>query len=473
VRYYLFFALTFFLTPCTSNLQARIIYVPQEFLTIQAGIDKSVNGDTVLVSDGIYTGEGNRGINFHGKAIVVMSKDGPEDCIIDCERGERGFYFDNGEDSRSVLQGFTIQNGYVENSYGGAIYCGSDPTIINNIIRLNEAGKGGGIYCENASPLILNNVITDNIAEGGFDGYGGGICCRSPVSPTISNNIVARNYAYLWGGGISCLDDASPTIVNNVVYDNEANMEGSGISSKFGSSPDISNSIIWVNWWNSEIYVDGWSSVRVTYCDVWGGWYSGLGNIDANPQFVNPSSDDFHLQSGSACIDKGGPSVLDACRPPGMGGGRSDMGAYGGEGNCWAWEFDGYIDLLIPSMGTVNVRRGDTLTFSSLIFNNTLSDLDGDYWLSMLTPDSSDVLISEDLLNHANPAAVQLSPHNFLDLSSQMIISDEADTGSYMLIGRVGLYPDRVMDEESFGFRVYTSRIIHVPGDYASSSGGE
>ena len=69
-----------------------------------------VYGVTVIVADGVYTGTGNRDIDFLGKAITVRSENGPNNCVIDCNGEGRGFEFRSGEDANSVLAGFTITN---------------------------------------------------------------------------------------------------------------------------------------------------------------------------------------------------------------------------------------------------------------------------------------------------------------------------------------------------------------------------
>ena len=183
MRFFLHFIPAVFLVICIVSLKADTIHVPVDQPTIQAGIDAAIYGDTVLVADGTYTGDGNRDIDFLGKAIVVMSEKGPNNCIIDCggiiAEPHRGFYFHSGEDTTSVLQGFTIKNGYQLNVSGGGIYCNTaSPTIKENIITQNECSgyaAGGGLYCENASPAIISNTITFNDLEiGEFGGIGGG-----------------------------------------------------------------------------------------------------------------------------------------------------------------------------------------------------------------------------------------------------------------------------------------------------------
>ncbi len=76
-------------------------------------------GDTVLLGDGVFTGWGNRNLDFQGKPITVCSRSrNPQTCIIDCgalggQAGlvQRGFLFSSGEDSLSVLRGVTVRAG--------------------------------------------------------------------------------------------------------------------------------------------------------------------------------------------------------------------------------------------------------------------------------------------------------------------------------------------------------------------------
>ena len=150
-----------------SPLSAAVIYVPSQYSNIQAGIDAASSGDTVLVADGTYTGSGNKNLDFQGVNRVLMSENGPADCIIDCEYSGRGFFFHSIETESSVIQGFTIINGYMLD--GGGIYCEfSSPTIRNCIIADCQAsGAGGGIRIIGFNPQIINCTIHNNYASTG------------------------------------------------------------------------------------------------------------------------------------------------------------------------------------------------------------------------------------------------------------------------------------------------------------------
>ncbi len=352
-----------------SACRADIITVdddgPADFNNIQAAIEDANDGDTVSVSDGIYTGDGNRDIDFLGKAITVRSENGPKNCIIDCQGSEahphRGFSFHSGEGPNSVLSGFTITNGWA--NLGGAIFCQmSSPGIQNNILsenyawgELNHTAFGGGICCLESSATITGNVITNNYAEG----RGGGIF-SDESSLVLVNNVIEKNNAFAlsgflllpgMGGGIDC-QYSSLVITNNTISGNRAHQagiteiypgEGGGIHC-LRSSLTILNTIL-RNDAPDEINFDAESTVNIAYSSIQGGWL-GQGNIDADPCFTDPNNGDHHLKSQagrwepstqvwiqdgvtSLCIDAG-----DLMSPIGLepfpNGGIINMGAYGG-----------------------------------------------------------------------------------------------------------------------------------------------
>ena len=151
---------------CGGAFAGQVITVdddgPADYSRIQDAIDATVDGDTILVADGIYTGEGNRDIDFGGKAVTVKSENGSENCIIDCNGTEnephRGFYFHNGEEANSILDGFTITGGYATAASSfGPIKPGSSVVPSQPL--------GGAIYCNNASPTITNCNIIRYIAS--------------------------------------------------------------------------------------------------------------------------------------------------------------------------------------------------------------------------------------------------------------------------------------------------------------------
>lgn len=330
--------------------------------TIQAGIDSSSSGDTVLVASGTYTGVGNRDIDFNGKAILVTSEKGADSTVIDCQRSGRGFTFHSGEDSLSVLSGLTITNGnegwgggvscsdtssptianciFLKNraaaGFGGGIICieSSSPTIVNCLMRGNSAfHSGGGIHCEGASPRIVNCTMDRDTS-----GYGGGICIYEPDTVTIVGCTIVENRALMgFGGGITCDDHAnaiitdciiagnhaysasagglaitwssSATITNCTIVQNGTDYQGGGIYSE--SSPIIENTIVAFNTSGAGIYCQG-GNPTLTCCDVYGnagGDYS-CATMDTthcfseDPLFCDTTEADYHISELSPCASE-------------------------------------------------------------------------------------------------------------------------------------------------------------------------
>jgi len=221
----------------TENNSAQVLKVPGNYQTIQDAINASSNGDTVLVKPGVYY----ENINFNGHNIVLASlylttgdTSYISSTIIDGTSSGSVVRFESGEDSTTMIIGFTIQNGFT--SSGGGIYCNnSDPNLINLIISGNKAeddfyAYGGGIYCTNNSNMNITNVIISENSTAGmwFTGVGGGICCMSNSRLSLANIIIIENEALIGGGGIYC--DSSNISFNSVeINENNAFVGGGGI----------------------------------------------------------------------------------------------------------------------------------------------------------------------------------------------------------------------------------------------------
>jgi parallel beta-helix repeat protein len=183
----------------------------------------------------------------------------------------------------------------------------SSPTVTNCTFSNNLAGDGGGMYNDfYSSPTVTNCTFSSNLGDGMqnwdftspmvtkctfFNNSGTGIRNYPSCSPVITNCIFSSNL----GHGIFS-QYSSPTITSCTFFGNS----GAGIFN-LSSSPTITNCILWDN--GEEIQNDA-SVPTVTCCDVQEG-YSGLGNIDADPLFIDPAWGDYRLQAGSPCIDAG------------------------------------------------------------------------------------------------------------------------------------------------------------------------
>ena len=201
-----------------------VLNVPSQYPTIQNAISASLNGDTVLVADGTYSGPGNRDINFHGKEILVQSENGFVSCVIICGGSSttphRAFLFESGETNNSVLSGFTIQNGYIT-AY---------------------PGQGGAVHIENANPLISGCLFQNNQV----DDYGGAIYCGNATNALIDNCTFSDNFVFssLSFGGAIFAEESLLRISNCSFSANQVpsfESMGAGIAGKNNDLMEVSN----------------------------------------------------------------------------------------------------------------------------------------------------------------------------------------------------------------------------------------
>jgi hypothetical protein len=171
------------------------------------------------------------------------------------------------EDSSPTIEGCA----FIDN-HGGMVNLSSDPFIEGCVFAENEGGDGGGMFNSNSSPTVVNCLFFDNESAGPLE--------------------IGAD-----GGGMYN-EDSSPLIVNSSFADNQAMNGTGGVYADWTSLPTLKNCILWGN----DGAPIGPIASDVTYSVIEGG-YDGVGNIDADPLFVDAGAGDLHLQAGSPCID--------------------------------------------------------------------------------------------------------------------------------------------------------------------------
>ncbi len=329
-------------------------------------------------------------------------------------------------DSNTVVDGFNIQDGNADEGPSDAEgYAGGgmqilDSSIIggavkvrNVIYRDNQASRGGAVYVEamlgsgtNGAAEFENVSFYDNTATGehiqGWGGalysvdshiemnrvrfyggsadYGGGACIEGGA--VWLYNAVFHDNSALYGGGLNTYL-SSAFIANTTFTGNSATTGGGGIFSN-QTSMSLVNVIMWDDSAPTEPEIRyGTTPPGISYSLIegcWPGlfWDSSLGtdngnNLDSDPLFLDPASDDFSLDDCSPAVNAGNVTMpaLPATDLDGdsrIVGAEIDMGALenqnaaiatvlfvdasatgAGDGSSWADAFNDLQDALAAS----------------------------------------------------------------------------------------------------------------------------
>lgn len=328
--------------------------------SIQAAIDAAAAGDRILVDAGTYV----ELLDLHGKAIEVIGVSGAQATVLDADLMGTAVRMLDGEGPDTVLRGFTVTRGSGGLNPGG-IWTNGTPTIEDCVITFNSGRQGGGVrgnahltgctIANNTSslnhggglygaPVLTDCIVASNtctgsrggglyitggnaaltrceITENGAvlaGGRGGGIYLGPNASLvaehcTVARNLVAGGVFGSYGGGAFIASGSAMfracTIVDNTLA--TGNQAGGGV---YGQA-SLVDCIVRGNTAN-QLEQPG----SVTYSNI-ADSQPGIGNINADPLFWDAPNGDYHLRSGSPCIDAGDPAS-----PLDPDGSRADIG---------------------------------------------------------------------------------------------------------------------------------------------------
>jgi len=211
--------------------------------------------------------------------------------------GEKGIWI---QDTRYVLVDSNFVDGFDTGiDMGNDSGTTSTPTLTNNSVLTSpqssrEQGNVGIRVVGNVAGTVYLNEVT---------------ACDSAIIVSTANPKIYENTLYLqnMGTSVGIYAENSTTLD---IHDNTIYNYYTGFNSQ-NTTANFNNNIVWHV--TNAIDETG-STLTVNYNDILGG-YTGIDNIDANPQFTSVDSADvdfLHLNWASPCIDAGNPSYSDS-----------------------------------------------------------------------------------------------------------------------------------------------------------------
>lgn len=290
--------------------------------------------DTINIKPGTYNiGTALTYIPTEDTDLVITGTQ-PDSIILDGKGSNQILYIDTsraGGDDNSEIQllQLTFQNGKNDLGNGGAAYIKTSKAelAIEHCKFLNNSadfGSGGGlcVVAWRGDVLLDGNTFIDNSSANGGGFYVYSDATNSQIKISILNNIIVNNTTTVNGGGawVGAFTFGQIYMINNTCTDNSASNDGGGlyIETRASSEAYVYNNIIFNNTAGndgSDIYF--YDFATSAYFEIFNNNFSEYAffhrDIDLQVNNINQDpllDQDYHLSSGSICINTGNNNAL-------------------------------------------------------------------------------------------------------------------------------------------------------------------
>ncbi|MFN8248828.1 MAG: choice-of-anchor Q domain-containing protein [Ferruginibacter sp.] len=404
---------------------------------------------------------------------------------------------------------------------GGGIYSSGtgSPAFSNTIITSNSAtGEGGGVYLTGSgSPTFTDCTISSNTAgsnggavasyttgtagitatiiSGNTSGSTGGGVFNNNSPAAITNCLISGNLAAGGGGIWNALSDA--VIINCTIAGNKATAQGGGIANGT-SNPVIQNCVVYGNAGvptTTNTFYNSGSTPAVDYSLIQGG-FTGTGNVDANPLFVNgitaalspTTSGDYRVQNCSPVLNAGENSYIPAGITTDLDGNPRinysfvDMGAY-----------EKQLALAVPDANGI-VYVDYTKTGNGSSWANAVADLSDALVAAKFNSSILQVWVAKGIYKPKYNYSYRPLQCNYTDRSNSFVLTNniklyggfapgETDTTTRDLVlnetilsGDIGIINDKTDNcynvLQSLGLLVYMNGLTITKGYNTATAGG-
>jgi hypothetical protein len=211
--------------------------------SLQSALTKAIDGEAIFVAAGTYTGAGGAVITLTKNIALYGGWNGVGSGLPVRDSDLYPTRLD-GQGMRRVVQ----ISGDITPTLDGFIITHGNATGMLDNCPAYAGGCGGGIFVTGAHPLIVNNVITNNIAAipttDSDLGYGGGLYLQDAAQTIISGNLIISNaasMAYKGSGGGLYLGGSSSGLqvqFNQVLSNSGTTADATGQGGGIYGGPD-------------------------------------------------------------------------------------------------------------------------------------------------------------------------------------------------------------------------------------------